>query len=173
MGSSVTVNDVRSLTANYQKMLEKATKGIKKLTIQNANLEREQDNLLTVNIDLATEAKRLVQEVKEGQIEKKGLLAANEEFVTEVKRLYREEEKWEEETSRLKAETVTICENYANEIQQFETDWEMEKNKFNLNQENLLESIRVLTTNNETLIHEKESLKQNSSKSSLKLKELH
>ena len=69
--SSVTVNDVRSLTANYQKMLEKATKGIKKLTIQNANLEREQDNLLTVNIDLATEAKRLVQEVKEGQIEKK------------------------------------------------------------------------------------------------------
>ena len=69
--NSVTVNDVRSLTANYQKMLEKATKGIKKLTIQNANLEREQDNLLTVNIDLATEAKRLVQEVKEGQIEKK------------------------------------------------------------------------------------------------------
>ena len=69
--SSVTVNDVRSLTANYQKMLEKATKEIRKLTIQKTNLEREQDNLLTVNIELATEAKRLVNEVKAGQIEKK------------------------------------------------------------------------------------------------------
>merc|ERR1740124_1945907 len=83
--SSVTVNDVRSLTANYQKMLEKATKEIRKLTIQKTNLEREQDNLLTVNIELAIEAKRLVKEVKAGLIEKKGLLAANEEFVAEVK----------------------------------------------------------------------------------------
>merc|ERR1711915_924040 len=83
--SSVTVTDVRSLTSNYQKILEK-----------------EQEKLLTVNIELATEAKRLVKEVKDGEEEKKGLLAANEEFAEEVKRLYKEEEVQEEEIRKLK-----------------------------------------------------------------------
>ena len=54
-------------------MLEQATKEIKKLSNQKRNLEREQDKLLTVNIELATEAKRLVQDVKKNNIEKKVL----------------------------------------------------------------------------------------------------
>merc|ERR1712128_181413 len=116
---------------------------------------------------------RLVQEVKEGQIEKKGLLAANEEFVAEIKRLYREEEKWEEETIRLKTETDAISENYTIEIQRVETEWEMEKNVYRHKQDNLLESIRVLTTDNQKLIQEKESAKLNGCKSNVELKKLH
>ena len=69
--SPVTVMDVRTLTNNFQKMLAQATQEIKKLNIQKTKLEEEQEKLLTVNIELATEAKRLVKEVKEGNAEKK------------------------------------------------------------------------------------------------------
>ena len=69
--SSVTVTDVRSLTSNYQKMLAQATTEIKKLNKEKFQLEKEQEKLLTVNIELATEAKRLVKEVKTGDEEKK------------------------------------------------------------------------------------------------------
>ena len=62
--SPVTVTDVRTLTDNYQKMLSQATQEIKNLNIQKTNLEMEQENLLTVNIELATEAKRLVKDNK-------------------------------------------------------------------------------------------------------------
>ena len=69
--SPVTVMDVRTLSNNFQKMLAQATQEIKKLNKQKTNLEKEQEKLLTVNIELATEAKRLVKEVKEGNAEKK------------------------------------------------------------------------------------------------------
>jgi hypothetical protein len=69
--SPVTVMDVRTLTNNFQKMLSQATQEIKKLNMQKTNLEKEQGKLLTVNIELATEAKRLVKEVKEGNAEKR------------------------------------------------------------------------------------------------------
>jgi hypothetical protein len=60
----MTVMDVRTLSNNFQKMLAQATNEIKKLNIQKTNLEIEQEKLLTVNIELATEAKRLVKENK-------------------------------------------------------------------------------------------------------------
>ena len=69
--SPVTVMDVRTLSNNFQKMLAQATKEIKKLNIQKTNLETEQEKLLTVNIELATEAKRLVSENKSWKKERK------------------------------------------------------------------------------------------------------
>ena len=68
--SPLTVMEVRKLTDNYQKMLIQATQEIKKLNIQKTKLEKEQEKLLIVNIELATEAKRLVKDVKEGKQEK-------------------------------------------------------------------------------------------------------
>ena len=62
--SPVTVMDVRTLSNNFQKMLAQATKEIKKLNIQKTKLETEQEKLLTVNVELTTEAKRLVNENK-------------------------------------------------------------------------------------------------------------
>ena len=62
--SPVTVMDVRTLSNNFQKMLAQATKEIKKLNIQKTTLETEQEKLLTVNVELTTEAKRLVNENK-------------------------------------------------------------------------------------------------------------
>ena len=62
--SPVTVMDVRTLSNNFQKMLAQATQEIKKLNIQKTKLEKEQEKLLTVNIELATEAKGLVNEKK-------------------------------------------------------------------------------------------------------------
>ena len=52
--------DVRTLSNNFQAMLLQATQEIKKLNMQKTKLEKEQEKLLTVNIELATEAKRLV-----------------------------------------------------------------------------------------------------------------
>merc|ERR1712173_582548 len=134
--------------------------------------EKEQDELLTVNIELATEAKRLVGEVKESQKEKKGLLAANEEFVGEVKRMYREEEKWENEITKLKEENVKLGDSFAEELKQVEDSWEEEEKEYKLKQERLLESIRVLTIDNERLIQEKEDTRLTNSKSTRDLKEL-
>ena len=56
--------DVRTLSNNFQKMLAQATQEITKLNIQKTILEKEQEKLLTVNIELATEAKGLVNEKK-------------------------------------------------------------------------------------------------------------
>jgi len=169
--SSVTGHDVRTLTIRYQNMLEQATKEIKKLSNQKRNLEREQDKLLTVNIELATEAKRLVQDVKKNNIEKKELLIANDEFVCEVKKLYIEEEKWEEEANKLKADNANLSDSYANEINRVEADWKEELKIFKSKQNSLLESIRVLTVDNERLISEKDIAKVNSSQSTKDLKE--
>merc|ERR1712123_51809 len=169
--SSVTGHDVRTLTIRYQNMLEQATKEIKKLSNQKRNLEREQDKLLTVNIELATEAKRLVQDVKKYNIEKKELLIANDEFVCEVKKLYIEEEKWEEEANKLKADNANLSDSYANEINSVEADWKEELKIFKSKQNSLLESIRVLTVDNERLISEKDKAKVNSSQSTKDLKE--
>ena len=96
-----------------------------------------------------------------------GLLAANEEFVEEVKRLYREEEIWEEETLKLKAESAKISDSFASELQIVKSDWEEEEKKYKLQKDKLLESIRVLTFDNDRLLQEKENIKLGSSKSNL------
>jgi len=171
--SSITVHEVRDLSDDYQKMLEKATQEIRKLTSQKRKLEKDQDELLTVNIELATEAKRLVREVKNGQEEKKGLLAANEEFVEEVRRMYREEEKWENEITKLKEENKKLSDCYVDEVQSIQDDFGEEEKLYKQKQESLLNSIRDLTLDNERLIQEKEGAKIIDSQSSQELEELY
>ena len=94
-----------------------------------------------------------------------GLLAANEEFVGEVKRMYREEEKWENEITKLKEENVKLGDSFAEELKQVEDSWEEEEKEYKLKQESLLESIRVLTMDNERLIQEKEETRLTNSQS--------
>ena len=69
--SSVSVTDVRTLTDKYQMMLMQATQEIKNLNLIKTSLEMEQEKLLKVNIELATEAKRLVRENKTWKEERK------------------------------------------------------------------------------------------------------
>ena len=68
--SPVTVMEVRTLTNNFQKMLAQATQEIKKLNIQKTKLEKEQEKLLMVNIELASVAKIMVKENKDWKEEK-------------------------------------------------------------------------------------------------------
>ena len=68
--TSVGVEDVRHLSSNYEQLLQQATASIKKLKKEKRNLEGEQDRLLTVNIELATEVKRLLQLDKENKAER-------------------------------------------------------------------------------------------------------
>ena len=65
------VLEVRSLSNNFQKLLNQATKEIKKLTIAKDNLEKEQEKLLTVNVELALEAKDLLDKQKQWKLERK------------------------------------------------------------------------------------------------------
>ena len=88
---------MRNLTTNFQRMLSQATKEIKKLTtekvcfvatkikivklssssqhfhglIMQVGLEREQEKLLTVNVELALETKRLLEQQKEWEEQEK------------------------------------------------------------------------------------------------------
>ena len=59
--TSVGVEDVRHLSNNYEQLLHQATASIRKLKAEKGSLESEQERLLTVNIELATEVKRLLQ----------------------------------------------------------------------------------------------------------------
>lgn len=68
--TSVGVEDVRHLSNNYEQLLQQATASIKKLKREKCSLESEQDRLLTVNIELATEVKRLLQQDKENKAER-------------------------------------------------------------------------------------------------------
>ena len=63
--STVTAMEIRTLTKNYQRLLKQATKEIKKLNIEKAKLEREQEKLLTTNVELAVETKQLLLNQKE------------------------------------------------------------------------------------------------------------
>ena len=68
--TSVGVEEVRHLSNNYEQLLHQATASIKKLKKEKISLESEQDRLLTVNIELATEVKRLLQLDKENKAER-------------------------------------------------------------------------------------------------------
>ena len=68
--TSVGVEDVRHLSNNYEQLLHQATASIRKLKAEKGCLESEQDRLLTVNIELATEVKRLLQLDKENKAER-------------------------------------------------------------------------------------------------------
>ena len=65
--TSVGVEEVRHLSNNYEQLLHQATASIKKLKKEKISMESEQDRLLTVNIELATEVKRLLQLDKENK----------------------------------------------------------------------------------------------------------
>ena len=72
--TSVGVEDVRHLSNNYEQLLQQATASIKKLKREKGSLEGEQDRLLTVNIELATEVKRLLQQDKENKSEREVII---------------------------------------------------------------------------------------------------
>jgi len=168
--SSVSVTDVRTLTDKYQEMLAQATQEIKNLNIMKKNLETEQEKLLTVNIELATEAKRLVRDNKAWKEERESLVAANEEFSQEVKRLYLEEELWEQESAKLKEEADEMTKLHEINLMKLQEKCDDEKKKSVKQIENLIESVRVLMNDNERLLKEREKEKLNSSKSHQDLK---
>ena len=69
--NSMAAEEVRSFSNNYEHLLQQATVSIRRLTKDKAGLEAEQDRLLNVNIDLATEVKRLLAQDKENKAERK------------------------------------------------------------------------------------------------------
>ena len=92
-------------------------------------------------------------------------MTANEEFSDEVRRLYCAEESWEQESSKLKAEYADHSEKLRSELKNFQDKWVEERARL-LKQENMLvESVRVLTFDNERFLQEREREQLNSSKS--------
>ena len=69
--NSMAAEEVRSFSNNYEQLLQQATVSIRRLTRDKAGLEAEQERLLNVNIDLATEVKRLLALDKENKAERK------------------------------------------------------------------------------------------------------
>ena len=92
-------------------------------------------------------------------------MTANEEFYDEVTRLYCAEESWEQESSKLKAEYLDLSKKLRSELKQVQDKWGEEKSKFLKQEQLLIESVRVLTCDNDRLIQEREREYLNSSKS--------
>ena len=93
------------------------------------------------------------------------LIAANEEFSQEVQRLYKEEELWEQESAKLKKEADEMSKVFEEDLKKVQDKCEDEKKKTVKQIENLIESVRVLTNDNDRLLKEREREKLNSSKS--------
>ena len=63
-----------------------ATEKISSLTVEKGVLEEEQGKLLSTNVEMAIETKKLLLLQKGWTLERQELMAANQEFVEEVER---------------------------------------------------------------------------------------
>ena len=63
-----------------------ATEKISSLTVEKSVLEEEQGKLLSTNVEMAIETKKLLLLQKGWTLERQELMAANQEFVEEVER---------------------------------------------------------------------------------------
>ena len=78
----------RSLTSKYQTLLAKATEEIQKLRLEKFQMDKDHNNLLKTNVELAEELQKLYSEQKKWRIVEQSMLNANEEFAAEVEKLY-------------------------------------------------------------------------------------
>ena len=107
---------VRRLTADFHKMLTRATGQISGLSAANKELQQQQEvmeeqqqQLLQLNIELSEENKRLLKLQSQGKIlEEEALVRANHELVFEVERLQVKEERWRQEAAGMKEAMVTL-----------------------------------------------------------------
>ena len=92
-------------------------------------------------------------------------MKANEEFATEVTHLYEEEEKWREEKQELEQSLADTKAELNNQLESLELQWRQERGKMEGREENLLESVKMLSQDNARLIKEREEEQINQSKS--------
>merc|ERR1719360_96857 len=125
------------------------------------------DKLLHANLELATESKKLLEEQREWRAERSGLMKANKEFVEEVERLYRQEESWELEKQKLDEQIAEL----QGTLLQENKSWKEEKNKLDNKIDQLVDSVKILTFDNDKLIQEKELERNTASRSSQEIKD--
>ena len=94
-----------------------------------------------------------------------GLMKANEEFATEVTHLYEEEEKWREEKQELEQNLANTKVELNNQLESVQQQLRQEREKMEGREENLLESVKMLSHDNARLIKEREEEQINQSKS--------
>ena len=82
-----------------------------------------------------------------------------------MKKLYREEELWEQHSLKLKAENVRRGEQLKKELKEHQINLDNEKRKKIEQEEKLIETINVLTKDNDQLQQEREKKKLNNLKS--------
>ena len=92
-------------------------------------------------------------------------MKANEEFATEVTHLYEEEEKWREEKQELEQSLADTKVELDNQLQSLQLQWGQEREKMEGREENLVESVKMLSHDNARLIKEREEEQINQSKS--------
>ena len=92
-------------------------------------------------------------------------MKANEEFATEVTHLYEEEEKWREEKQELEQSLADTKVELDNQLQSLRLQWGQEREKMEGREENLVESVKMLSHDNARLIKEREEEQINQSKS--------
>ena len=92
-------------------------------------------------------------------------MKANEEFATEVTHLYEEEEKWREEKQELEQSLADTKVELNNQLESLQLQLRQEREKMEGREENLLESVKMLSHDNARLIKEREEEQINQSKS--------
>merc|ERR1719193_953738 len=125
------------------------------------------EKLLEANVELATESKKLLEEQRDWRAERAGLMKANREFVEEVERLYAVEEGLETESRVAREEKVSAEEAWKDKL----TKAEEERAKLESNVEQLVQSVKILTFDNDRLLTEREAEQSQASKTSQELKD--
>lgn len=143
-GAVITAAEIRSLTNNYQRLLKQATKEIKKLNVEKWKVEQEQDKLLTTNLELAEEVRRMMENDKEWRAERQTLLNVNEEFATEVERLYKNEERYQNEKEKLESQLKDSERRYESERQNQSSHLHDEQSKLESQIKKLTQSLGTM-----------------------------
>ena len=92
-------------------------------------------------------------------------MAANEEFASEVTRLYEEEARWVEERTELTMQMETITEELREQLRAGEENWAEERRRMEEQEQRLVESVKMVSGDNDKLIREREEEQASQSKS--------
>jgi len=104
------VSDISNLNNDYQKLLRKATREIKKLNLHVEKLEQEQEKLLQANVNLALETESLVLDQNTWKKDEQALIKTNAELTNERERLHKDKQEQGEEIKSLESQIKDLQE---------------------------------------------------------------
>ena len=157
----VPVADIKNLNNDYQKLLRRATREIKKLNLDVQKLEQEQEKLLQANVNLAHETENLVLDQNAWKKDEQALINTNGELTKELEKMHKVEQEQGEEIKSLENQIKQLQEKLSVQNQKRIE----EKNNWKTEIVELTESLNVANEKSTRLLAKVKSMEEEYSSS--------